>query len=61
MRRVLESDDESEVDIEIGDHADDELLLPSTTRDVDLEDELGYSVLMMIRGRNTGRRVKSDL
>ena len=61
MRRVLESDDESEVDIEIGDHADDELLLPSTTRDVDLEDELGYSVLMMIRGRNTGRRVKRDL
>ena len=41
MRRVLDSDDESEIDVEVGDHADDELLLPSTTRDVDLEDELG--------------------
>ena len=61
MRRVSELDDDSENDIEIGDHADDEVLLPSTTRDVDLEDEMGFSILMMIRGRNTGRRVKRDL
>ena len=45
MRRVSELDDDSENDIEIGDHADDEVLLPSTTRDVDLEDEMGFNIL----------------
>ena len=59
-RYAIDSDDESEIDIEVG-NDDFTSLLPSNRLDVDLEEEIGFGIIYQIRGRTTGRRVKRDL
>lgn len=62
MRKTLdESDEESQIEIDVDDDDVANPLIPSSSRDVDLEDEVGFGLVMMVRGRSTGRRVKRDL
>ena len=35
--------------------------ITSSNRDIDLEDQIGYSTIQMLRGRSTGRRIKRNL
>lgn len=35
--------------------------ITSSNRDIDLEDQVGYSAIQMLRGRSTGRRIKRNL
>ena len=62
MRKTLdESDEESQIEIDVDDEEVANPLIPSSTRDVDLEDEIGFGLVMMVRGRSTGRRIKRDI
>lgn len=54
-------DEDSQIEIDIDDEDVANPLIPSTARDVDLEDEVGFGLVMMVRGRSTGRRVKRDM